>query len=1309
MARTEGAPRQPNFRSANLYEFVGVDPYAATGEIKEQIRKLIGQYHPDKHQGASAAVLERNNGIVQQLYEARNVLTKDATRARYDATCPFDPRGEIARRRNEEAYARRKAEEKAQQQAEELRQQEEAVRKAEEERRRATAADAREAAARAARAQNGANAGQANGTGAGATPPPAAGETKTEDKDMKGADATPQETAAEAEERQVRESLERQREEWRKQREAAAAAGEAAPPPGGNTAGENTASPPDPAEQQKLHDLEQLRTDRHNLNESYLNILKEKHLGSSSEAADIEAQRIFHERQDIELELLRRGRAAAEKAAREKEQAERERQAREQAEAAAKEAEAREAEAKAKQEQEQREREAAERAAREAQERVAAEEATKAARAAENRHAAESVDRRYEADVIFELKRQRDPLWKLFARMAQDPNARFAPEEIDLEYKIIAPHAEGNKADIRTARTYHDLLRERAAIPEEWRKEKDPLTWDWGTRGKIEKINVFAHREKLWNRLNDPNDPLSKYKSEVYATIGLLKDEQLPDEYAAAIASGDIDKSVAKMQEAQLFRLKAAEAAQDEFYERTKGRQKTPEEETEGSKLFDERADAMSRLGRLVSVTDPYEPDPFETAPLNDPKAARAREKALWRELDGIRDKKFESLENYKRYERLTRQWSGLRTKLEDAGELEGDPSENEEAPKDPRGRKDPRMGGDDEFVGPPDSRGAWRRHISPMIDKIYENLRHGSEKFKKGTEHLGQRLKDIDRAAVSAGAEKFVRKAGESYNKLPWWSKLAFGGFIAGTMAVTWPVSTVAGMACGGVLGLQRAAGMFGIFVKVEKSLLDARTANLTAGKRKGFVGRFAFDSEKANTNEAAGLAMAYMIGAGGGIGLGVKAAADWLVENIYYNTNITETISARTGGAPPSGAPTQPIQAVTPGSTSPTPGAPEAGTPQTGAQPAPTQSAPLPSGPPAGVDAVTSPPAGSTPDGVRINVEATKGKGYEWMAKRAWEGIQELKQQGLEASELKPGSDMERLYSADASEIDKIVHDIARTRGFYKEDGGTNFRLALGDKLTFNAEGKLELVRGDERFEQPPEGSKFTARYEPGARVGSAPLAEGARPSMAVPGAEPGAFINQNPDAPGVPPEVRAMFRGVETPIEAAPAEELLRQTLPEREPMVGVDLTSQAPASAEAAAAPDAVPQAAPEAVQPATEQPATSAPVSPEQAPAQEIVTQAGERVNLKEPRLFEIEGRRQVFLGGTPQDRAFAIEEYLKNVPPGQPAEVCAPDKDGQYLLTWSRGEDGVVRLEPTYVDSWWGLVKTWMKTPTPTELLKLVK
>ena len=114
---------------------------------------------------------------------------------------------------------------------------------------------------------------------------------------------------------------------------------------------------------------------------------------------------------------------------------------------------------------------------------------------------------------------------------------------------------------------------------------------------------------------------------------------------------------------------------------------------------------------------------------------------------------------------------------------------------------------------------------------------------------------------------------------------------------------------------------------------------------------------------------------------------------------------------------------------------------------------------------------PAPAMPE---VSIAASPGHGYEYMMKRLWEGLPE----DLDANKFPEGSDIRRLLEADASSIDRVVHQIAAdpSHGFYNADG-TNVRIELGSRMTINADGNIQL--GD--AVKAPEGAPTTPAYPP------------------------------------------------------------------------------------------------------------------------------------------------------------------------------------------------------------------------------------
>jgi hypothetical protein len=126
------------------------------------------------------------------------------------------------------------------------------------------------------------------------------------------------------------------------------------------------------------------------------------------------------------------------------------------------------------------------------------------------------------------------------------------------------------------------------------------------------------------------------------------------------------------------------------------------------------------------------------------------------------------------------------------------------------------------------------------------------------------------------------------------------------------------------------------------------------------------------------------------------------------------------------------------------------------------PPESAPVPLAP--GVPelqiAPPEPPLEAHPPMPGIDVQAGKGFGYEWMAKRVEERLQGLH---LNADDYPPGSDVRQLLEAsqdpsDPNHIDTVVHRLATIHGFYHADG-TSEIIRPEDHMSIGADGQLHV----------------------------------------------------------------------------------------------------------------------------------------------------------------------------------------------------------------------------------------------------------
>ena len=112
-------------------------------------------------------------------------------------------------------------------------------------------------------------------------------------------------------------------------------------------------------------------------------------------------------------------------------------------------------------------------------------------------------------------------------------------------------------------------------------------------------------------------------------------------------------------------------------------------------------------------------------------------------------------------------------------------------------------------------------------------------------------------------------------------------------------------------------------------------------------------------------------------------------------------------------------------------------------------------------------------------VSVSASVGHGYEYMMKRLWEELPE----DLDVNKFPEGSDIRQLLEADASSIDRVVHQIAADpeHGFFNADG-TSVRINLDSHMTINADDNIQL---DDMVKAPESAPTTPAYYPEGATV--------------------------------------------------------------------------------------------------------------------------------------------------------------------------------------------------------------------------------
>lgn len=321
-----------------------------------------------------------------------------------------------------------------------------------------------------------------------------------------------------------------------------------------------------------------------------------------------------------------------------------------------------------------------------------------------------------------------------------------------------------------------------------------------------------------------------------------------------------------------------------------------------------------------------------------------------------------------------------------------------------------------------------WREKLRGLIEGA-KNMTEGvSERFTKSKNYLNDRAKEIDaKAAEIGGVEKTFRSLGEKYNKLSLIHKLGVGVTLGVGATVFAASSPWVALGFIGSLGVQRAAGMASMFLKIEKDLQEKKVGE----KSNQFIGR----KERAMFD-----AMFYTVIMGAAIKEGLEMAREydvvertreWLGGMLGHNTTTPEATLL----------PVAPVPEVS---------EPAAAT--------------------AAGEAIASAPTPEMP-----SVEASSGHGYEYMVKRLWE---ELQTKHLDPSRYAPDSDVHRLLTTDANSIDKVVHQIAAdsSHGFFNADG-TSVRINLDSHMTVNADGNIQL----DDMVKAPEGAPTTPPYHP------------------------------------------------------------------------------------------------------------------------------------------------------------------------------------------------------------------------------------
>lgn len=547
------------------------------------------------------------------------------------------------------------------------------------------------------------------------------------------------------------------------------------------------------------------------------------------------------------------------------------------------------------------------------------------------------------------------------------------------------------------------------------------------------------------------------------------------------------------------------------------------------------------------------------------------------------------------------------------------------------------------------------------------------SERFVKSKNYLNERAKAIDANMEMSGLEKTARYIGEKYDKLSFIHKLGVGVALGIGTAIGSAVSLP--LALFGLSGLviQRAAGAASMFLKIEKDLQEKKVAE-----------SFQFIGLKERAAIDAALYTAVM---GTAINEIVEAVpkffrGEWLARVLDHQPAVgTKEMAAiaqakmemPTAASPTlevSSVPTNEMSSAMPETSVAAPEASATYGYEYGDAAAPPEVAPIAGQTDPGyITSEAVAPAAET-EGLSIEVKATAGKGYEYMMKRVWEQLQDLKEQGLDPSKYDKGTDIRQLLDANPKDIDALVHNLAsdKAHGFFNPDG-TSIRIDMDARMTIGSDGQLHLidpVHGD--MTRAVEGMRTTPVYpaqvltaQPTIEVPAQGLGEEAPlPYPGVPIEQPPVPVEGRIPTPVTPPAAEAAaWQGSDgqvwrdssgNPIQS---ESFVGQPTPAPEvsaPLEAVTPTAEAPATSlptEGVPAQEAIPAVTSEQAT-ASAQPEVSGVGTPE---AQTFFTKIDNiQINPEAPAIYEAQTPSgETYLaayGGSDDARFKFIQEYL---------------------------------------------------------------
>jgi len=506
----------------------------------------------------------------------------------------------------------------------------------------------------------------------------------------------------------------------------------------------------------------------------------------------------------------------------------------------------------------------------------------------------------------------------------------------------------------------------------------------------------------------------------------------------------------------------------------------------------------------------------------------------------------------------------------------------------------------------PKENREELKKVIELLDGTFQDEGDEGSEWEKIKEAYLSGRLEELDAEVEELGVvEKYFRSLGEKYNKLGWKSKLGVGVALGLGTAAFSTVSVPAAFACISGLVAQRVAGMASMFLKFEKNK------------------KIADQPEQRKKELAMLMAAGYTVAMGAAIYEGVhlagesawgEATHEWLKQ--HWPFSHTETAAAQTPDATISQE--HIVQHIH---------TPELEMP-------------------------------------RISVDASAGHGYEYMTKQIWEQLHDPEKHFTLPPNTDPNSDIAKLFAADESSVDAVVHQIAADpqHGFFNADG-TSVQINPTDRLFIAADGQVRIVTPDYSNVSALENAPMTSQYPSEAlAVHSVPVV---------------------PETPIAPIPATETIPVVETPV--APAQ---NAEMP-------VDST-EAAVQAESSVSPVVGPAEAPDTV--AVETPAMHENI---------VVNSSGFEIPTDEPHFYtDADNKHILVYGGSPSEKMKAIGEYIAN---NQDKIVYSADANGEHRIPWYVSDGKLVAGAPVHTKGLFGFFKSFMGAPEPDELKSLIK